>query len=240
MKENRPLLITIHCASHRLGLPLKDAVKEISKFAEHGKFYTNMFYLFKSFIKLKIETKNTTAARNISYYTLHKVHGTSFLNHRRRCFKNILHNWPAVIIGYGNVLANNRGSSRDTRLRIKRFLIRLKSYSFLCKAAVYLAILEAEGPLPLIFEKILLMSYGISPAVEKTVLNLENLCDESLDNAIDCYLAKFFMKEEDGLTTVTSNYTKAGHDRRKPESTSKSKLILLMTPPLMKSHSIQL
>ena len=97
MKENRPLLITIHCASHRLGLVLKDA-KEISKFAEHDKFYTNMFYLFKSFIKLKTETKNTAAARNISYYTFHKVHGTSSLNHRRRCFKNLLHNWPALIL----------------------------------------------------------------------------------------------------------------------------------------------
>ena len=78
------------------------------------------------------------------------------------------------------------------------------------------------------------------PQLLKKLLNLENVCDESLDNAIDSYLAKFFIKEEDGLTTVTSNYTKAGHDRRKPESTSKSKLILLMTPPLMKSHSIQL
>ena len=59
---------------------------------------------------------------------------------------------------------------------------------------MYLAILEAVGPLPHICEKILVMSHGISPAVEKTVLNLENLCDESLDNAIDSYLAKFFIK----------------------------------------------
>ena len=106
--------------------------------------------------------------------------------------------------------------------------------------AVYLAILKAVGPLSLIFEKNLLMSHGISPVVEKTVLNLENLYDESLDYAIYSYRAKFFIKDEDGLTTVTSNYTKAGDDRRKPESTSESKLILLMTPPLIKSHSIQL
>ena len=141
---------------------------------------------------------------------------------------------------YGNVLANDRGSSRDTRARIKRFLIRLKPYSFLCKVAVYLAILEAVGPLSLIFEKNLLMSHGIFLVVEKTVINLENLRDESLDYAIYSYWAKFFIKDEDGLTTVISNYTKADDDRRKPESTSESKLILLMTPPLIKSHSIQL
>ena len=98
MKGNRPLLITIHCASHRLGLALKDAVKKISKFAEYGNFYTNMFYLFKNFTKLKRETKNTAAALNISYYTyIHKVHGTRFLNYRCRCFKHLLHNWPALI-----------------------------------------------------------------------------------------------------------------------------------------------
>ena len=33
MKENRPWLVTIHCANHRLELALKDAVKEIPKFA---------------------------------------------------------------------------------------------------------------------------------------------------------------------------------------------------------------
>ena len=75
------------------------------------------------------------------------------------------------------------------------------------------------------------------PQLLKKLLNLENVCDESLDNAIDSYLAKFFIKEEDGLTTVTSNYTKAGHDRRKPDNREYNKTdMILMTPPLIMSH----
>ena len=52
------------------------------------------------------------------------------------------------------------------------------------------------------------MFHGISVTVEKTVLNLEDLNDKGLDYAIGSYLAKFFIKDEDGLTTVISHYTK--------------------------------
>ena len=128
------------------------------------------------------------------------------------------------------------------RAKIMGIFIKLKSYSFLCKVAMYLDILEAVGPLSLIFEKNLLMSHEISPVVEKTVLNLEDLCDKGLDYTIDSCLAKFFIKDENGLTTVISNYTKAGlrQESQRTESTIKLKLILLMTTTLIKSHSIQL
>ena len=61
------------------------------------------------------------------------------------------------------------------------------------------------------------MSHDIS-SYWKTVLNLEDLCDEGLDYEIDSYLTKFFIKDEDGLTTATSNYAKPGPERRKPEN----------------------
>ena len=75
--------------------------------------------------------------------------------------------------------------------------------------------LEPVGPLSLIFEKNLLMFHDISLVVEKTVLNLEDLCDEGLDYAIDSYLTKFFIKDRDSLTTVISNNTKTSQERRK-------------------------
>ena len=51
--------------------------------------------------------------------------------------------------------------------------------------------------------------------VKKPVLNLEDLRNEGLDYAINSYLASFFIKDENGLATVISNYTKVGHDRKK-------------------------
>ena len=146
-------------------MSLKDIVKEIPKFADCGKFHRNIFYLFKNPGKLKTKTKNAAAALNISSYTLHKIYGTRFLDHRHRGFKNLLYNWHALITGFENVLVNDCGSSRETRAKIKGILIKLKySYSFLCKVVLYLDILKALGPFPLIFEKNL--------PVEKTVFNL--------------------------------------------------------------------
>ena len=62
------------------------------------------------------------------------------------------------------------------------------------------------------------MSPDNSPVLEKTALNLEDLRDEGLDYTTESYLVKFFIKDEDNLTTVISNYTKAGHKRRKLEN----------------------
>ena len=74
MKENRSCLITIHCVNYRLELALKDAVKEIPKFAECDKFYKNLFYLIKNSGKLITETKNAAALNiYVSYYTLNKI-----------------------------------------------------------------------------------------------------------------------------------------------------------------------
>ena len=70
MEENRLWLITIHCANHRLELALKDAVKEIQKFAECDKFYTNIFYLFKNSRKLKTDKKCCCCTK---YFLLHST-----------------------------------------------------------------------------------------------------------------------------------------------------------------------
>lgn len=62
--------------------------------------------------------KTETTALNISYYTLHKIHGTRFLNYRRRALKNLSHKWPALITGFQNVLAKDCGLSKETRAKI--------------------------------------------------------------------------------------------------------------------------
>ena len=90
MKQTRPCLITIHCANPRLKLALKNAAKEIPKFTEWEKLKYN--YLLKNSGNLKTEIKNASAALNLSYFTLHKIYRTRFLNHRHRGYINLLHN----------------------------------------------------------------------------------------------------------------------------------------------------
>ena len=95
-----------------------------------------------------------------------------------------------------------------------RTLIKLKSYSFLCKMAVYLDILEAVGPtFPHFWKESSNVQWHFPGCW--TVLNLEDLCDEGLDYTTDSYFPKFFIKYEVSLTNVISNYTKATHERKK-------------------------
>ena len=46
---------------------------------------------------------------------------------------------------FENVLANNCGSLSDTIAKIKGILIKLKSYSFSCKVAVYQGIIQKKS-----------------------------------------------------------------------------------------------
>jgi len=131
MKADRPWLKTIHCANHRLELVLKDAVKEIRPFQDCDKMYLTMYFLFKNSGKLKSECRKAADALNITYYPLPKIHGTRFLNHRRRGFSKLLHDWPALITGFENLLANpNGGSSREPRAKVQGILAKLNSYDF--------------------------------------------------------------------------------------------------------------
>ena len=178
MARERPWLIVIHCMNHRIELAIKDMVKSVDKFKECDKFCNTIFNLFKNSGKLKSATKEACTALNITYYRLSKIHGTRFVNHPRRGFTALLHDWPALITSFTNALG--KGSGPETKVKIKGVLDKLKDYRFLCHVASYLDILESISPLSLIFEKKNLMAYEVKPAVEKTLLNLQELSEETL------------------------------------------------------------
>ena len=132
MARERPWLILIHCMNHRVELAIKDMVKSTDKFEECDKFYNTIYNLFKNSGKLKSETKEACEALNISYYRLSKIHGTRFVNHRRRGFTALLHDWPALTTCFTNALSRGTGSRPETRAKIKGVLGKLKDYRFLC------------------------------------------------------------------------------------------------------------
>ena len=216
LAEIRPWLIKIHCVSHRLELAIKDAVSDISKFQECDSFYISLYYLFKNSGKLKTEVRQACDALNITYYPLPKIQGTRFVNHRRGGFTKLMHCWPAIVTSFENVLASNKGCKAETRAKVSGLLRKLKSYRFLSQVAVYLDVLESIGPLSLVFEQCVLMVYDVQPAVEKCLMILDDLKEESLDEAINSFLKQFSVKDENGVTTVVASYAKQGHERRKP------------------------
>ena len=114
---------------------------------------------------------------NRTYYRLSNIHDTRFVNHWRRGFTALLHDWPALITSFANALSS-KGSRPETKAKIRGVLDKLKDYRFLCRVASYLDILKSISLLSLIFEKKNLMAYEVKPAVEKTLLNLQELSQE--------------------------------------------------------------
>ena len=151
--------------------------KSVNKFEECDKFYNTIFNLFKNSGKLKSATKEACTALNITYYRLSKIHSTRFINHQKWGFTMLLHDWPALITSFTNALSS-KGSRPETKAKIKGVLDKLKDYRFLCRVASYLDILKSISLLSLIFEKKNLMTYEVKPAVEKTLLNLQELSKE--------------------------------------------------------------
>ena len=115
LRQERDWLVMIHCANHRLELVLKDAVKQFQPFREIDIFYTDMWRLFKYSGKLKSEVKKASDALNTTHYTLSKIHGTRFLNHRGRGLTKLLHNWPSYIVAFDNAQASRKGCTPETK-----------------------------------------------------------------------------------------------------------------------------
>ena len=205
-QNERPWLVPIHCVNHRVGLAIKDTVKEIASFEKCDRFYTTIYFLFKNSGKLKSEAEKASDALNITHYPLPKIYGTRFINHRRRGFTNLIHIWPLLITTFDNARASQRGYRGETKANIIGIAKKLHNFKFLCKVAAYLDFLEKLAPLSLMFERDLLMSYEVEPAVDQILDQLQEMADESPDNNIDSFLKKFVVRDEYGLATIEVGY----------------------------------
>ena len=78
----------------------------------------------------KIKAQVAECARNlgIHYYSMPKIHGTCFVNHRRQGFKNLLETWPAYTIAYENAVTDPQGMAANTCAKITGLLKKFKSY----------------------------------------------------------------------------------------------------------------
>ena len=211
--ESRPWLIKIHCISHRLELALKEGIKEFDKLNNIETIYTTIFYLLRNSGKLKTACKEAAKALNITWYTLPKIHGTRFISHRRRGLSKFLHNYPAIITAFLNGIA--QGYKKEMVAKMKGVIKKMQSHKFLLNLCVYVDILESVSILSLQFERNLLMAFEVRLELEKALSRLEEMRDETEEEAIDSCIKKFSIKDEFDLVTLTAEYPKAGHERKK-------------------------
>ena len=88
LKRERPWLITIHCANHRIELAAKSAF-HISEFQANGEFYKTNYYLLKNSEKLQSQVIECARSLGIDYYRLPKIHGTRFCQPSQPWFQDI-------------------------------------------------------------------------------------------------------------------------------------------------------
>ena len=108
MKQSRTRLVRTSCASHRLELLLKDAVKD------SGKFYTTISPYLRILAKLKRMKKILH-----QYIIFLIIFCAKYMVSQ---YTKVWHGWPVLTTGFENIPANNWGSSREGRSKIQEIL----------------------------------------------------------------------------------------------------------------------
>ena len=211
---NRDWLLMIHCANHRVELAFKSAIAE-SAFSACDEQYKTIYTLLRNSGKINAQVYAACKALGIeAHKKLPKIHGTRFVNHRRKGMKILVDMWPGLITAFENTLTDGSGAA-ETKAKIKGLLKTSQSYECFCKMASYIDVLEAAGPASLVFEGDGVMPYEIAGAIESTVVELNDLeanagKDEELLNS---QVAKF---KVEGNGEIVGVYLKEGHGRKKP------------------------
>ena len=174
LRNTRDWLVAIHCSNHRTELAFKTSFQDSAlKIVEET--YIGIYFLHTNSGKLNSAVQAACVALGIkNHRKLPKIHGTRFINHRRRGFRVFLEIWPGLITAYENAVADPK-TVNLTKAKLRGFLRRLKSYEFLCKTVYFLDILDASGPASLIFEGDGLMGYEIEDVTSRTCSELEDI-----------------------------------------------------------------
>ena len=215
LAENRDWLLSIHCANHRVELAFKSAIGE-SPFKVCYETYMSVYTVLRNSGKLNNEEHAACKALGIeNHKKLPKIHGTRFINHRRRGMKVLLDMLPGLVTAFENNLAERSGRA-ETKAKIRGLLKQLQSYEFVCKLASYVDILEAAGPSSLVFEGNGVMPYEIAESIHRTFDELNDLEENAGkgEELLNSHLGKF--KYEVETKQVIGIYLKEGHGRRKP------------------------
>ena len=128
-------MLKIHCSNHRTELAIKTVFEE-SIFKEVEDLYVSIFYLHKNSGKVLNKVKEACKTLGVQYYKL-KIHGTRFVQHRRRALKRLLEIWPGIVTAYKNI-ESDRKTKEEARAKVKGCLKKLRSYKFFQKVINFL------------------------------------------------------------------------------------------------------
>ena len=216
LKEERPWLITIHCANHRIELAAKDSMNQ-SIMVDAQQFYLTNYFLLKNSGAIKAEVRKSAEALGITSYELPKIQGTRFIGHRQRGYQRFLHMMPALVMAYENSLTHTKKSA-DVKAKLSGLIKKLRDAKEILNVCAALDILEKSVPASMVFEGDGLMPHEISPNIEMTQMELQELLDYNVDDElpIDSNLRYFTSEATEQSVSYSHMYCRAAHELRKP------------------------
>ena len=144
LKEDRSWMLKIRCTNHRVDLSVKSAFSH-SLLDNIDEFYKINFYLLRNSGKLKEMISEAAAIIGITFYNLPKIHGTRFIDHRKRGLASILETQPAIVATYESYATDNHNIAA-TRAKVASLLKKYR-YDFFVIVETYLDLLEVTIPL---------------------------------------------------------------------------------------------
>ena len=190
---------------------MKSAFKD-SVFGTVDEFYNSNWKLaFKYSGKIRSQMQHTAEAMNVQFYTLPKITGTRFIGHRVNAFSRFIEMWPVFTTTYENCLAGKM--TPQVRAKVTGLLNKFRNYSKLCLICTYLDVLQAVGPASKVFGGEGLMAHEVKPAIDLTVMELEELVENcGTDNDLTTNLRRFMFSEDDktGEKTLLPDFRSPG------------------------------
>ena len=215
LSANREWLVKIHCGNHRTELAVKSAM-DVDVMNKAEQLYLTNYFLLKNSGALLAQVESATEVLGITCYTLPKIHGTRFINHRFIGFQRFLHMIPALIMGYDNALAKGKMNAK-TRAKVTGLVKQLKNAHDIVAVCAATDILEKVKPASMVFEGDDLVPHELNTNIEITITELQELLESSeipIDSNMLFY--QFQQSGDGGETKAVHQFCKRGHERKKP------------------------
>lgn len=180
--DGRPWLVSIHCASHRSELALKDSLMKQNGFKEMKELLTVLFYLFQRSGKLKREMKHMGKVLNVDVLVFPKVHGTRFIGHIRKGLHHLLHNYGVLLQLLEHCIA--QPGFRPLKAKLNGILKKLRNLKFLMMCAFYKVLLDRITKLSMLLQRGELYLFELPLALEQATSEIEEMREEPISECL--------------------------------------------------------
>ena len=169
LKRQRPALVHIHCAAHRVALATKDATESVDSVAEYRKCLQQIFKLYRASGDRTHRLKEMCdALDDLDYLSLKHPISVRWLSLGKavKAVKNI---YPALTLELEEETNRNRLTAAGNLYK------KCKMFSFVAMTYMLSDIIPLMEKLNLVFQKETVNLAMIKPVVESTKASLQNL-----------------------------------------------------------------